>query len=70
MEINWEIILQVIGVIGGIATFLAFLLGPMFYLGTKIENFRNEMRGELEELRKENKDFHGRLCAIEEKNKK
>lgn len=66
---NWTLVFVIIAAIGGMATFFAFMLGPMFYLGTKIENFRKEVRDELEELRKENKDFHGRLCAIEERNR-
>jgi uncharacterized protein YdgA (DUF945 family) len=39
----WGLILEIVGVIGGIATLLALMLGPMFYLGTKIENLRKSM---------------------------
>lgn len=32
--------------------------------------FKSEVRGWREDLSKEMKDFHGRLCAIEERNRK
>jgi hypothetical protein len=56
-------ILEVAGIIGGICTFIALMLGPMFYLGNKIENFRKEFHEEV-------KDFHGRLCILEERSKR
>ena len=78
---HWSLILEIVGVIGGIATLIALMLGPMFYLGSKMDNlrkdikqdmdsFRKEIRGDMDEFRKETKDFHGRLCAIEERNGK
>jgi hypothetical protein len=60
---NWSMTLEIIGLIGGIVTMLAFFLMPMLWLGSKIDALR-------EEVTKETKDFHGRLCAIEEKNRK
>lgn len=66
----WKIALEIIGAIGGVATLLALLLAPMFYLGAKIDSFRQEVQNDMNEFRKEMKDFHGRLCGIEEKNKK
>ena len=59
---GWLIALEVVGVIGGIATILALSLGPMLYLGNKIDNIRKD-------IAEESKDFHGRLCAIETQNK-
>ena len=35
-----------------------------------MKSFANEVRGWKEEINKEMKDFHGKLCAIEERNKK
>ena len=74
---NWTLILEIVGVIGGIATIIALMLGPMFYLGSKIESMRAEIRGEMQEFRNdmqefryETKDFHRRLCEIEAGNKK
>ncbi len=40
---NWYIVLETVGVVGGIATWLALMLGPMFYLGSKIEKLRDKM---------------------------
>ncbi|HUD02347.1 MAG TPA: hypothetical protein VMR37_08450 [Rhabdochlamydiaceae bacterium] len=59
---TWQIVLEIIGIVGGIATLLAFFLAPMFYLGSKIDSFKDE-------IQKEMKDFHARLCIIEERNK-
>lgn len=52
--------LQIVGLVGGIATVLALFLAPMIYLGSKIDAMRAEMHAE-------SKDFHARLCMIEEK---
>jgi hypothetical protein len=68
--IEWKITLEVIGVIGGVATFLAFLLAPMFYLGAKIDAVKSDLEAFRKEMYMEMRDFHGRLCAIEERNKK
>ncbi len=35
----------------------------------KIDAFRNEVHQDMNEFRTEIKDFHGRLCSIEERNK-
>lgn len=67
---NWKLALEIVGLVGGVATLIALMLGPMFYLGAKIDAFKNEVRGDMNEFRKEMKDFHGRLCEIEERNKK
>ncbi len=60
---DWHLILNIIALVGGIATLLALFLAPMFYLGGKIDSLKNDIYSEM-------KDFHGRLCAIEERNKK
>lgn len=66
----WITVLEVAGVIGGIATLLAFLLAPMFWLGSKIDHIRADMEKIRGDMATEAKDFHGRLCAIEsERNK-
>lgn len=61
-QLVWTI-LQITGALGGITSFIALMLGPMFYLGAKIDNLREEMH-------KESKDFHKRLCEIEAKRSK
>lgn len=65
----WPFILEIAGLMGGIATLFAFFLGPMFYLGAKIEGIRSELHQFKDEMHKDIKDFHGRLCEIEERNK-
>ncbi len=35
----------------------------------KIDSFRQEVQQDMNEFRTEIKDFHGRLCSIEERNK-
>jgi len=72
----WKLVIEIVSIIGGVATLIALMLGPMFYLGSKIEKVRdkidevkNKLDADMNEIRKENKDFHGRLCAIEERNK-
>lgn len=67
---DWKTVTEIAAIVGGIATLLAMFLGPMFYLGSKIDSFRKEVHQDMNEFRKESKDFHGRLCAIEEKIKK
>ena len=39
-------------------------------LETKLEAWRKESNDIITSIRDEMKDFHGRLCAIEEKNKR
>lgn len=60
---SWIVVLEIAGILGGITAFLALMLGPMFYLGSKIDKLRSDMHEEM-------KDFHGKLCSIEERNKK
>lgn len=60
---SWKIVLEIAGALGGLATLLALMLGPMFYLGAKIDQLRSDVHKEM-------KDFHGRLCSIEERKKK
>lgn len=55
--------IEIVGIIGGITTVLALFLGPMFWVGSKIDALRTEVYKDM-------KDFHGRLCSIEERNKK
>ena len=66
---GWIIVLEICGVIGGIATAMALLLAPMFWLGSKIDAFRQEMHQEMKDFKDaihlETKDFHGRLISLE-----
>lgn len=61
------VILTVIGttiaIIGSNIALISWLRSDMKLFETKIEGWK-------EEINKEMRDFHGRLCAIEERNKK
>lgn len=59
----WKITLEIIAIIGGMATLLALLLAPMFFLGAKIDKLRDDIYQEM-------KDFHNRLFVLEERNRK
>ena len=70
---DWEIlktIIEILSIIGGIATIFGLFLGPMFWLGSKIDGIRNELHEFKDQMHQEMKDFHGRLCAIEERRNK
>ena len=47
-------------IIGALTALFSVMVGFFIYLATKIDNLTNS-------IHKESKDFHGRLCAIEEK---
>lgn len=52
---------------------LAIMLGNsamFFWLRTESNSDRREIMNILNEMKQETKDFHGRLCAIEERNRK
>lgn len=66
---KWDKIMEVFGLIGGIATVMALLIAPMFWLGSKIDSVSSELNQKIDsfrqEVHQENKDFHGRLIALE-----
>jgi hypothetical protein len=67
---DWENIITVFAVI---ATNLATVIILYCHQDNKMTTMLNAMRLEMSELsngiRAEMRDFHGRLCAIEERNK-
>lgn len=56
---NWMLAFEIVGFIGGISTFIALMLAPMFYLGSKIDNIHKDLA-----------EINGRLCVLEERSKK
>jgi hypothetical protein len=64
---NWEQILTVFAVI---ATNLGTTIALFIQLDKKLDENRRETTAILLSIHQEMKDFHGRLCAIEERNKK
>lgn len=53
-----------------VATNLGTILTLYFQLDKKIESNRAETNAIVEGIRQDLRDFHGRLCAIEERNRK
>ena len=53
-----------------ILTILASNLAAFMWARSEARHDQSEMRIILKSIQEEMKDFHGRLCAIEERNKK
>ena len=62
---KWIIVLEICGVIGGVATLMALLIAPMFWLGSKIDSVSSKLDSFRQEVHQETKDFHGRLISLE-----
>lgn len=59
-------------ILTGVGTVLAVVgsnIALISWLRADIKGFETEIRGWKEEIQKESKDFHGRLCTIEERHK-
>jgi hypothetical protein len=58
-------------IIGGFVTTLGVTIGLFIYLAnkidTKIDNLQNMMYNEMKDFHNAIKEFHGRLCSIEER---
>lgn len=63
---DWNLISIVIGVF---SINVALMIGLISWLRSDIKSFELEIRGWNKEILKDSRDFHGRLCSIEEKNK-
>lgn len=63
---DWGVIITVIACLFAILGFMTclflYLANKIDSIGTKLELLRKDMHEEM-------RDFHGRLCAIEERNK-
>jgi len=64
---DWTQILTVFAVI---ATNLGTIIALYCQMDKKLDEHRRETTSILLGIQQEIKDFHGRLCAIEERNKK
>lgn len=75
---HWDQILTVFAVI---ITNLGTVIGLYLHTDAKMENHRKDLETKIDENRKETnaileairqdiKEFHGKLCALEERNKK
>lgn len=66
-KIQWQPIVEMIIVL---VTILGSTIPLYLHTDSKMEAFQNRNYEILEGIRQDMKDFHGRLCAIEERNKK
>ena len=67
---EYSLIFTIVGT--GLATGLAVIgsnIALISWLRSDMKSFENEVRNWREDTHQEMKDFHGRLCAIEERNK-
>lgn len=62
MDIN-----VILTVIGSVVAIIAANVALISWLRSDMKSFETEIRGWKEEIYKDMKDFHGRMCAIEEK---
>jgi len=65
-----QFVIMFLGMIGLFAWNRAEARSDSRHMDSKLENFRHETSSILLAIQEEMKDFHGRLCAIEEKNRK
>lgn len=55
---------------GAVVAIVGSNIALIGWLRADMKSFETEVRGWKDEVQKEMKDFHGRLCSIEERNKK
>lgn len=63
MNDTWFQVLTIVLANAGIS------IGMFLWIRTEANTDRRDMCGLIREIQMEMKDFHGRLCAIEERNK-
>lgn len=56
--------------VGSLFAVVAANVAVISWIRTDMKSFETEIRGWNSEINKEMKDFHGRLCAIDERSKK
>ncbi len=75
---DWTIILTgvgtIIAIVGSNIALISWLRSDMKLFETKIDGWKDQFSRDMasykDEVNKEMKDFHGRLCSIEEKIKR
>lgn len=63
---SWDLISAIAAIAG---LHIALMIGLISWLRSDIKSFEIEIREWNKEILKDSRDFHGRLCAIEERNK-
>ena len=67
---DWQTMLTIIcGVLGAIVGNAAVFLPIFFWMRTEANADRRDIVNLIVSIKEEMKDFHGRLCAIEERRK-
>lgn len=61
---------QILAIFAIMATNLGTIIALYLNLDKKLDENRKDTNAFLQAIQSEIKDFHGRLCSIEEKNKK
>jgi hypothetical protein len=73
-QFNWDSLIQpgvvVLGILGAVIPLHLSIREDVRAMDSKIEAHRVETNTILQAMRDDMRDFHGRLCAIEERNKK
>lgn len=59
----------ILTIIGTAAAIIGSNIALISWLRSDMKSFETEIRGWKEEINKEMKDFHGRLCSLNERNK-
>ncbi|NGX57252.1 MAG: hypothetical protein K940chlam3_00138 [Chlamydiae bacterium] len=62
LKLDWADLAVKATVLSACLAILAVSIASPLYLGSKIDSFKSEMYQEM-------RDFHGRLCTIEERNR-
>jgi hypothetical protein len=66
-QIQWQPLVELIVVL---MTILGSTIPLYLHTDSKLEASMSKMDSTLQGIREEMRDFHGRLCAIEERNRK
>lgn len=66
-QIQWQPLVELIVVL---MTILGSTIPLYLHTDSKLEASMSKMDSTLQGIREDMRDFHGRLCAIEERNKK
>lgn len=59
----------ILAIVGSVAAIIATNVALMSWIRSDLKSFEGEIRGWKDEIYKEMKDFHGRLCSLEGRSK-
>lgn len=61
------LVTALVGVIGALVGIFGAIIGVYFHTDKRLEEMRKETNVILNSIQQEMKEFHGKLCAIEER---